>query len=56
MTDPVHAFRARVMNLCFNVMDACELTDLDTIKCQAHVLLEEMGVTQTPGEDCEDLL
>lgn len=56
MTDPVQAFRARVITLCCNVMDACELTDLGTIKCQASILLEEMGVTQNAEENCEDLL
>lgn len=56
MTDPVQAFRARVINLCFSVIDACELSDLHTITCQAHVLLEEMGIEPTQDDNYEDLL
>lgn len=56
MTDPVQAFRARVINLCFSVIDACELSDFHTITCQAHVLLEEMGIEEKANDTCEDLL
>lgn len=56
MTDAVQSFRARVITLCQNVTDACELSDLHTMQSQARVLLEEMGVIQAPKEHYEDLL
>ena len=43
-TDAVQSYRARVINLCVNVMDSCSLTDIHVLKTQAEGLLKEMGV------------
>ncbi len=53
-----HTFRAHVMNLCFNVADACSLTDIEALRADARMILNEMGVVtpDTPQEDWRDLL
>ena len=43
-TDAVQSYRARVINLCVNVIDSCSLTDIHVLKTQAEGLLIEMGV------------
>lgn len=43
-TDAVQSYRARVINLCFNVIDSCSLTDIQVLKTQAEGLLIEMGL------------
>ena len=58
MTDAQQAFRARVINLCFGVLDSCSLTDLDVLKTQAGVLMQEMGmsVREVKHDDYEEFL
>jgi hypothetical protein len=67
MSDAVQSYRARVINLCFNVMDSCSLTDIHVLKTQAEGLLKEMGVEvggvsakkvidEALNDYCEDLL
>ena len=54
----VQSHRAHVINLCYGVVEACSLTDLQSLKQQAELILNEMGneTKTTPAGDFGDLL
>lgn len=48
---------ANVIHLCTYVIDACSLTDIETLKQKARLILRSMGIeAPEPEDDWRDLL